>query len=380
MLRQLVGMLTVDAPPLPATGVKGPASQRLVSRRVVGFFLRKLRWEFWPAWAAYLPLVPYLLYLGLRHRSLTLFTAANPGIESGGLIGESKAAILGQLQSEADLMASFETISGRLAPAERIQLALAFAEQRGLPVVLKPDVGERGAGVAIARSVRDVERYFEQATEDTIVQAYVPGVEFGIFYYRYPNEAEGRISSITEKQFPVITGDGHRSLRQLILDDARAVCQAQTYFRLTAHSLDATPARGKRMQLVEIGSHCRGAIFLDGARLVTPALQAAIERASQAHDGFYFGRYDVRASSVEELQAGRFKIIELNGVSAEATHIYDPAVSLWEAYRTLFQMWRVAFEIGAANRDLGHAPMSLAELKRLIIRCRQNGAAPGNKA
>jgi hypothetical protein len=119
--------------------------------------------------------------------------------------------------------------------------------------------------------------------------------------------------------------------------------------------------------LVELGSHCRGAIFLDGRRLLTPALHAAIERASQAHQGFHFGRYDVRAASTEEFQAGRFQIIELNGVAAEATHIYDPAVGLWEAYRTLFRMWRVAFEMGAANRARGHVPMSVGELKRLVL-------------
>ena len=49
-------------------------------RRLVGFLKRKFRWEFWPAWAAYLPVLPYILYLGLKHRSLTLFTAANPGV------------------------------------------------------------------------------------------------------------------------------------------------------------------------------------------------------------------------------------------------------------------------------------------------------------
>jgi hypothetical protein len=127
------------------------------------------------------------------------------------------------------------------------------------------------------------------------------------------------------------------------------------------------------VQLVELGSHCRGAIFLDGRRLVSPALRDAIERASRAHDGFYFGRYDVRAASIEELQAGRFQIIELNGVAAEATHIYDPAVSLWEAYRTLFEMWRVAFEIGAANRAQGHSPTTLAELRKLALGRRTNG-------
>ena len=66
-------------------------------RSLLAKWHRLTRWEFWPPWAAYLPLIPYLLYLGARYRSLTLFTAANPGIPSGGFAGESKSQILQRL-------------------------------------------------------------------------------------------------------------------------------------------------------------------------------------------------------------------------------------------------------------------------------------------
>jgi hypothetical protein len=329
---------------------------------VVGFWLaRKVpRWEFWPAWAAYLPLVPYFLYLAARYRSLTLFTAANPGIPSGGLVGESKSELLRGLDS--GWVADFEILPKDYA----IEPALAFAGRFGWPVVLKPDVGERGAGVAIARTVRELQAYLGSANRSTIIQRYIPGLEFGIFYTRLPNNTHGRVFSITEKHFPVITGDGRSTLRQLVLADTRAVNLAATYFRLTRYPVDGTPAAGERVQLVEIGSHCRGAIFLDGARHVTRELEARVDRISQAHPGFFFGRYDVRCDSVEDLRAGRFTILELNGVSAEATHIYDPSVSLWEAYRTMFRQWELAFEIGAQNRRRGSAPMTLRSLVRLI--------------
>src|SRR5437868_4634620 len=68
-------------------------------RRLIGWVRRKTQWEFWPPWVAYIPLIPYLLYLGLKYRSLTLFTAANPGIPSGGFVGESKSRILANLDS-----------------------------------------------------------------------------------------------------------------------------------------------------------------------------------------------------------------------------------------------------------------------------------------
>jgi hypothetical protein len=119
------------------------------------------------------------------------------------------------------------------------------------------------------------------------------------------------------------------------------------------------------VQLVELGSHCRGAIFLDGGRLKTPQLEAAIDRISRGFRGFYFGRYDVRAASADEFRAGLFRVLELNGVSSEATHIYDPAVSLLGAYRVLFEQWRMAFEIGAENRDRGFHPAGVSDLLRL---------------
>ena len=325
-------------------------------RRLIGFMKRKIRWEFWPAWAAYLPLLPYLVYLGVKHRSLTLFTAANPGMFSGGLLGESKSEILRHISKVPGAVAEFSVVP-----------AGATLRVEEFPIVLKPDVGERGTGVAIVRSVEELNDYFRKATCHTIVQRYVSGNEYGIYYVRFPDETQGRVLYVTEKHFPVVTGDGRTTLKRLILDDPRAVCVAAAYLRVAKSPVDSVPPAGEPVQLVEIGSHCRGAIFLNGSHLITPELNHAIDRISQAHPGFYLGRYDVRTPSGEALQRGEFQVIELNGVSAEATHIYDPAVSIWEAYRVMAQHWRTAFEIGAINRARGASPMPVRALVRLLL-------------
>jgi hypothetical protein len=148
----------------------------------------------------------------------------------------------------------------------------------------------------------------------------------------------------------------------LILGDPRASLIAETYRKLCRRPVTDIPAAGERVRLVELGTHSRGAIFLNGATLLTPALEAAVDRVSKAHPGFYFGRFDVRTPSAEALQRGEYQVIELNGVSAEATHIYDPSVSVWQAYRTLARQWRIAFEIAAENRRRGVRPMRLREL------------------
>lgn len=337
-------------------------------RRLLGFVLRKLRWEFWPIWAAYIPLAPYLIYLVCKHRSLTLFTAANPGMPSGGFVGESKSRILQNLSRNQGPVATFALIPASLAAGERRRLAAEFLEQNNLsfPVVLKPDVGERGSGVAVVRSGKEMAAYLQAAGRDTIIQEYIPGLEFGVFYYRYPGEAGGRIFSITEKRFPKVVGDGRRSLEDLILSDSRAVCLAAAYLKAGRRPPEYVLPAGEAAALVELGSHCRGAVFLDGGRLATEALERAIDAVSKNHPGFFFGRFDIRTASVEAFQRGDFKVIELNGVSAEATHIYDPAVSLLDAYRTMYTQWRIAFEIGAINRSSGAQPMSIPELLSLI--------------
>ena len=335
-------------------------------QRIIAFLRRYGQWEFWPAWAAYIPVVPYLLYLALRHRSLTIFTAANPAIPGGGLAGESKSAILGALARAGADIGVFTLIPAGLSAEGRCELACEVAARSCWPIVLKPDAGERGSGVAIVRSRPEVERYLAESHEDVIAQSYHHGLEFGVFYYRFPGEARGCVLSITEKRFPAVTGDGRRTFRELIQADRRASCIADAYLRASRRDPESVPLAGESCTLVEIGSHCRGAIFLDAREHRTAALEAEAGRISHAFPGFHFGRFDVRAESVEDLRAGRFRVIELNGVAAEAAHIYDPAVSIWSAYRSLFEQWRIAFAIGAANRARGVKPMKLAELVRLI--------------
>ncbi len=377
-------------------------------RLLVSSWRRKRRWEFWPPWIFYPPVLFYVFFLALKHRGLSVFTAANPGIAAGGgFIGESKAAILEGLSQGNDecgmrnaehrtpvnhiiihrssfltngYIAKASLLLASLEADERTRRAEAFMSEHNLsfPVVLKPDAGQRGSGVAVVRSKDELEDYLRRAGEDAIIQEHVPGFEFGVFYYRYPGEERGRIFSITEKLFPVVVGDGESTLERLILKDERAVCMARFYFNKQADRLWEVPSEGERVQLVEIGTHCRGAIFLDGSRIKTDALEEAIDRISHRIEGFHFGRFDIRTPSVEEFEQGKnFKIIELNGVTSEATHIYDPQIKLFDAYKILFEQWRIAFEIGAENLARGARPTSIKQLARMLISYRQQqGSRP----
>jgi pimeloyl-ACP methyl ester carboxylesterase/membrane protein DedA with SNARE-associated domain len=338
-------------------------------RLLAGAWKRWTRWEFWPPWLFYPPVVAWVGWLGLRHRSPFLFTAANPAVEAGGFIAESKAEILDGLSGAGELVARHRLVPGSLPVEERLSALRDFLGTTGTgwPVVIKPDIGQRGSGVAVVRDEYAARAYLDAAPYDVIVQEYAPGEEFGIFWYRLPGEERGRILSITEKRMPVVTGDGESRLERLILRDPRAVALARHYMARNVARLETVPASGERVRLVEIGTHCRGAIFLDGGHVLTPELQETFDRIGLGYDGFYFGRYDVRTPDVEDLKQGRnFKIVELNGVTSEATHIYDPKLSLWNAWRVLFRQWSLAFEIGRRNRDRGVRPVGASELLRLL--------------
>ncbi len=336
-------------------------------RLLLSRWRRITRWEFWPRWAFYPPVVLHVLRLGLRYRSLRVVTAVNPAIPGGGLVGESKAGILDGLGA-CEEVARYERLPASLTVVEREARVEAFRSRLGLdwPIVLKPDIGERGAGVAIIRSAEAAQTWLTAARGDAIVQEYAPGQEFGVFYVRRPGDAEGQIFSITEKRFTTVTGDGTSTLERLILSDARAVCLAPLHLRQHFSQLATVPAAGEEVPLVELGTHCRGATFLEGAWVETPALAAAIDRLSQRFPGFWFGRYDIRVQDVAAFQAGRgFKVVELNGATSEATSIYDPKYSLRSAYRTLFTQWRLLFEIAETNRQAGAPLTSWAELRAL---------------
>jgi len=347
-------------------------------RLLLGRWRRLTRWEFWPMWPVYVPVcADILLRLAPRHGGLGTFSAVNPAIEAGGFIGESKSAILALFPGGDSRIAK----SRLIAPGEsaaRIGMLDDFISSAalGFPIVLKPDSGERGEGVAIIRSAEDARGYLGAHPEPVLAQEFVPGVEFGIFYTRHPDSASGSIFAVTEKRFPHVTGDGTRTLEDLILADDRAVCMAPLHLSNHRDRLDNVPAAGECVTLVTIGNHCRGTLFLDGRWVLTPALVLAIDALSRTADGFFFGRYDVRAESVEALQAGRgFKVIELNGATSEATNIYDPKHSIAQAWRTLRAQWSIAFEIGAANRTRGARAMSVPELIRLLRAERRRRAA-----
>jgi hypothetical protein len=333
---------------------------------VVSFF------EFWPGWLFYAPVVAQWIALGLRYGDFSLPTAANPCIEVGGLCGESKRAILDQVAgAERDVLARYTSIVTHASdPAADLEAAERAVQRAGLgyPFVVKPDIGCNGTGVRLVTDRAALARYLSAFPRSTgvLLQEFVAEEgEAGLFYIRHPGEPRGRLTSITLKYSPFVTGDGRSTLRELILADPRAGRVAQLYLPRLAERWDEVPRQGELVRLVFVGNHCKGSIFRNGSGLATEALTDRVERLARALPEFWFGRIDVRFGSVQALARGEgFRVIEINGVGSEATHVWDPATPLLEAWRAQFFHYGAAFRIAAANRARGFRPVGIRAMWR----------------
>ena len=349
--------LRVKAPATPALLDLAPGSSAL-SRvpsarpsRVVSPF------EFLPDWLVYGPVVVQWIALGLRYGDFSLPTAANPAITTGGLCGESKTAILDLVQgpSRAWISPYATMVTGTHDVARA--LAVMAAAGLSLPLVVKPDIGCNGTGVRLVEDQAALGAALAAFPRDVrlVLQALVPHEsEAGIFYVRKPGEAHGRITSLTLKHAPAVTGDGTSTLRQLILADPRHGKLQALYLDRLAGRLDTVPDPGERVRLVFAGNHCKGSIFRNGAAEITPALSARIEEIARSMPDFHFGRIDLRFESLDALRRGEgFGIIEINGVGSEATHIWDPDTTLREVWSAQFRHYGEAFAIARDMRRRG---------------------------
>jgi hypothetical protein len=322
------------------------------------------RFEFWSPGLFYLPVWGWAVWLALRHRGVRLPLVANPGLPASGLVGESKSLVLGRAGAEAKKwIAPFTTVMrDGLAPSDAAADALVALDRAGLalPVVAKPDLGCRGAGVRPVRTIVELADYLAGfPLGQTIVLQQLVDVEgeAGVFYVREPGTEHGRIFSLTLKHFPHVTGDGLSTLRKLISCDPRAGQLPHLYLPRHKARLDQIIPDGERVRLAFAGSHSRGAIFRDGARHITEALERRFDAIARDIPEFWFGRFDVRFADFEAFRrAENFTIVEVNGAGAEATHIWDSRMRLRDAYRTLFRQFGMLWAIGAANRRRGFRP------------------------
>ena len=309
-------------------------------------FIKLTQWEHWPTLAYYAPLLPFFLWRSLRAGHPIFFTVTNPSILFSGVGTESKYKTLDLLPD--DLKPHSLLIQKNTKPASIAELITSH--QFSFPIIVKPDVGFRGYLVKKIDSHELLLRYLDHVKEDVIVQDFIPYEnEFGIFYHRMPGQKNGKITSVTIKKFIKIKGDGILTVSQLIEKDERAFLYTDLFFNIHEDKLDMVLPKDEALTLSVIGNHSKGTQFLNGNHLIDSALEKLINDICNKIDGWYYGRLDIKYESLELLLKGKsFKILEINGIISEPTHIYDASykgASYFKALESINEHWSIMGKI-----------------------------------
>lgn len=322
--------------------------------------------EFWPGFIFYIPVVFQWIFLSIRYRGISLPMNANPSISLSGMVGEAKSEVFSMSCGEAkNKIASWVLLKKWNNPDDAVTRLKVLMEEKNLhyPLIAKPDVGCRGAGVRIIRSDDQLRNYIKifPSEGDLMLQKLVPyEAEAGIFYIRYPGTTKGEIFSVTLKYQPRVIGNGVATLQQLIEADPRAGRVKHLYLPRHKHMLQVIIPKGQVFKLAFAGSHSQGSIFRDGREYITHELAKSLDKVCDGLPEFYYGRFDIKFRDIDSLMDGRnYYIVEINGASSEAAHIWDCRGSLKEVFRVLLYQYHTLFQIGAINRRRGFRPPSL---------------------
>lgn len=332
---------------------------------------RAVRWEFWPWRIVYVPVAAYWFFLAIKARGWVFFSAANPCMRFGGLVAYSKTDVT-KLVPDAYLP---KTVF--VNEADDFEHTLTLVNEKGMtfPLIIKPDMGERGKGVKILRTEQDLQKALDTVHERMLLQVYedLP-MELGVMYSRHRDEQKGKVTSIVVKEFPFVVGDGKSTLLELLLANQRTRFSYRIHIKRFADRLHEVIPNGEKIRIVNIGNHMLGTTFRNGNHLNSAEIETVFDNLAKQISGFHIGRFDVRAESLETLLNDDFKVIEVNGVNSEPCHIFEPGRSLFLAWRDLFKHWKRIADISIANHKSGVPYASYFEIQREIRRHNREGA------
>jgi len=305
-------------------------------------------WEFWPSFMFYIPNVPYGIYLAIKSRSLTFFTAANPAINFAGNGTESKYDTIKLIPKDYRPTTLFvkknESLITVINKIKNLKLQY--------PLIIKPDIGFKGLLVKQIHSEIELKQYINKNNcINLLIQEFIDFKnECGIFYHRLPTSKTGKITSITLKTFPFVKGDGKLDLKQLIEKDKRTNTYMQLYSNLH-HNFKTVLKKDEVKILNVLGNHCKGSEFINGNYLISSKLELVFDEILKDIPDFYYGRLDIKYDSFEYLlKKEKFKIIEINGIISEPTHIYDASkISYFKALKEIRKHWKIAYKISISN-------------------------------
>ncbi|MBS4073095.1 MAG: ATP-grasp domain-containing protein [Algoriphagus sp.] len=301
--------------------------------------------EFWPSWTIQLPMFFFGTYWAIRLRSLSFFAAVNPALENGGLFYYSKFNSL-QRVNPKNIPSSI-----LLSPPHREEEIRNKVEAAGikLPFIIKPDIGERGRGVAVIDSFSDLRSYLNAFNQEALIiqDLITKQEEYGVFLIRNRSSGKFKITSITQKIPLQVMGDGVSTIIQL----AKKHPRVKRYLdQIQKQIWQVIPSKGEIYRLSIKGNHCKGATFVDRRDLICEKTEAAFSIVCKDFTGFNYGRLDLKVDTEDELKnPDAILLLEINGANSEPIHMYDSKFSYRRALIEISSYFNLMAQLAKEN-------------------------------
>lgn len=323
--------------------------------KVRSFFVKLFKWEHWPTYMFYVPLIPYYIISAIKAKHPVFYLTINPAIKYSGNGTESKFETIQLIPQK------YKPLSILIKQGTPFHIVLSKIHKKSIhfPLIAKPDIGFRGYLVKKINSKDELEIYVKKNNLDIIIQEFIDYKnECGILYYRIPGEKQGKITSITLKKFLTVTGNGKSTLSKLISADNRAYLYFNLLENIHKEKMGNIPKKGELIKLTVIGNHSKGTQFINGNHLITKELEQTFNDINDKIIDWNYGRLDIKYNTFEELKNGEnFKILEINGIISEPTHIYDPKnISYFGALKSLKDHWSIMNTIALKNHKIYGVP------------------------
>ncbi len=328
------------------------------------FFNRITNWEAWPFKLLYAPIVPVWGWYMLKSGSIWFFTPSNPKITFGGMDGEPKKEMYDLLPKHL-YPATFNVL-----PQQNFDILKTDLEKSGItyPFIVKPEVGCQGILFRKIDTEEELQNYHNKIPVEYIVQALVSyPMEVSVFYIRHPQQQKGTVTGFLHKIPLQVTGNGKDTLEQLIQQHPKAHKRIGEMFSKHKEHLNNIIAAGEKYMLSYAANHNRGAHFVDMKEHIDDKLVAIFDEISHNVNDFFYGRYDIMCSNVEDLKNGKsFTILEYNGCGAEPNHFYDTGYTLTGAYKEILKHWKALYEICRYNSRQGIKPWPFTKGRKFL--------------
>lgn len=219
------------------------------------------------------------------------------------------------------------------------------------PLIAKPDAAERGKGIRILTNEISLKSFFENSKGQAyLLQEYINyPIEVGILAYKKPL-GEIEISSMGMKSFCTITGDGKKTLGELIARNHRVAHRKSFFKDKYSEQWNSVLLKHEEKVIETIGNHNRGTTFIDARDKINAHVLDWVADCISHLPQFDYGRIDLKISNWDAFKRkDNIKILEINGVNSEPIHIYDPKYSIIKAYRDIFCHMRIMYDLSKSK-------------------------------